>query len=310
MVFTFSKSEKVGLVTVAIIISLLFLPLGNIYASLLSLTEAEPVLAQLSGQANVNINNDTTTNTTMPSSNHSTTIEDFVGGIINNGNLGNTSTAESFSDFEDDFIPFGEEQQPLTSSSKMDFKLFMESFTNSIFNATSIFGGVGTSMVNGIKVGGIGWDNNESQLSVTLSGKPMEVLGGNNTSGIKNDTTVTTTANSYNSVSVIAMRIPINIADILSLAAASSSQGMYSSSSVMTGDMDFNPESIFPSNPFSLLSSMQIGSTSLVNADWSVPQTVTMDLVGSNNNQEQQQSYSNKTTTADLLFVSVIPYTG
>jgi hypothetical protein len=196
----------------------------------------------------------------------------------------------------------------------MDFNLFMDSFTNSIFNGTSIFGGIGTSMVNGIKVSGIGWNNNESQLSVTLSEKPMETLGGNNTANTNNDTdtTATTTTNSYNSVSVIAMRIPINMADIISLAAASSSQGM-DSSSMMTGDMDFNLDSMSPSdsfNPFSLLGGIQIGSSSLINADWSVPQTVTMGLVGDNFSQESQQSYSNKTTTADLLFVSVIPYTG
>ena len=107
------------------------------------------------------------------------------------------------------------------------------------------------------------------------------------------------------------MRIPINLADILSLAQASSSQGL--DSSMMTGGMGFNQDSIFLSdsfNPFSLLSSMQIGSSSLTNADWSVPQTVTMDLVGGNI-QEQQQSYSNNTSAAaDFLFVSVIPYTG
>jgi hypothetical protein len=124
-------------------------------------------------------------------------------------------------------------------------------------------------------------------------------------------TAITTNAESTNSVSVIAMRIPINTADILSLAQASSSQGL--DSSMMTGDMGFNQDSIFPLdsfNPFSLLSSMQIGSSSLTNADWSVPQTVTMDLVGGNI-QEQQQSYSNNTSAAaDFLFVSVIPYTG
>jgi hypothetical protein len=38
-----------------------------------------------------------------------------------------------------------------------------------------------------------------------------------------------------------------------------------------------------------------------------VPQTVTMNLVGSGDNQEQQH-YSNKTTDVDLLLVSVIPY--
>ena len=136
--------------------------------------------------------------------------------------------------------------------------------------------------------------------------------GRNNTTSLTNDTTtITTNAESTNSVSVIAMRIPINTADILSVAQASSSQGL--DSSMMTRGMGFNQDNIFPSdsfNPFSLLSSMQIGSSSLTNADWSVPQTVTMDLVGGNI-QEEQQSYSNNTSAAaDFLFVSVIPYTG
>jgi hypothetical protein len=100
------------------------------------------------------------------------------------------------------------------------------------------------------------------------------------------------------------------MADILSLAAATSSQGM--DSSMMTGDMGFNQGSIFPSdsfNPISLLSDLQIGSSSITNADWSVPQTATMDLVGGNNNQHQKQPYSNNTSAADFLLVSVIPYT-
>jgi hypothetical protein len=214
----------------------------------------------------------------------------------------------------DDAIPFLDEQPSLpfssSPSSAMDFELFMDSFTNSIFNGTSIFGGVGTSMVNGVKVSGISSDSNGSRLSVTLSGTPTQMLGRNNTASLTNDTT-STNAESLNSVSVIAMRVPISLADILSLAQASSSQSL--DGSMMTEDMGFNENSIFPSdsfNPFSLLSSIQIGSSSLTNANWSVPQTVTMDLVGGNNNQEQIQSYSNKTTTADLLFVSVIPYTG
>ncbi len=215
----------------------------------------------------------------------------------------------------DDAIPFLDEQpsMPFSSSpsSAMDFELFMDSFANSIFNGTSIFGGVGTSMVNGVKVSGISSDSNGSRLSVTLSGTPTQMLGRNNTASLTNSTTSTNTE-SLNSVSVIAMRIPINLADILSLAQVSSSQGL--DGSMMTEDMGFNKDSIFPSdsfNPFSLLSSMQIGSSSLTNADWSVPQTVTMDLVRGNNNQGQQQPYSaNNTSTADLLFVSVIPYTG
>ncbi|HEU4823247.1 MAG TPA: hypothetical protein VFS97_07475 [Nitrososphaeraceae archaeon] len=193
-------------------------------------------------------------------------------------------------------------------TSSMNFDMFMSSFANSIFNGTSIFGGVGTSMVNGVRVSGIGLDKSGSQLSVTLSGAPTEVIGVNNTAGTRNDTMVTTTTNFSNSVSLIAMRIPINMADILSLAAAaSSSQDM--TSDLVTGNMNF---SVFPSdsfNPFSLLNNLQIGSTSITNADWSVPQTVTMNLVGGNSSQEQQP-YSNNTSAADFLFVSVIPYTG
>ena len=219
----------------------------------------------------------------------------------------------------DDAIPFLNEQPslPFSSppSSSMDFELFMESFTNSIFNGTSIFGGVGASMVNGVKVSGISLDSNESRLLVTLSGTPTQLLGRNNNTSLTNDTTSTATtinAESMNSVTVIAMRIPINLADILSLAQASSSQSL--DNDMMTEDMGFNEDSIFPSdsfNPFSLLSGMQIGSSSLTNADWSVPQTVAMNLVGGSNNYEQQQQYySNNTSTTDLLFVSVIPYTG
>ena len=36
-----------------------------------------------------------------------------------------------------------------------DFEQFMNSFADSIFNGSSTFGAVGTSMVNGIKVSGI-----------------------------------------------------------------------------------------------------------------------------------------------------------
>jgi hypothetical protein len=67
-------------------------------------------------------------------------------------------------------------------------------------------------------------------------------------------------------VSVIAMRIPINLVDILSLAQASSSQGL--DNDMMTEDLVFNEDSIFPSdgfNPFSLLCSMEIGSSNLTN---------------------------------------------
>ena len=69
-------------------------------------------------------------------------------------------------------VSAAEDQQDLTlpsssSASAMDFHMFMNSFANSIFNKSSIFGGLETSMVNGVIVRGIGLDNNGSQLSVT-----------------------------------------------------------------------------------------------------------------------------------------------
>jgi hypothetical protein len=75
----------------------------------------------------------------------------------------------------------------------------------------------------------------------------------------------------------------------------------------MTGTTSFTSDSF---NPFSLLSDLQIGSSSITDADWSVPQIVTMDLVGGNNGQEQKQPYSNITSDADFVLVLVIPYTG
>ena len=255
-----------------------------------------------------------------------TMIDSFKLNTSDLSSMENLDTTTSLSDGSnitdsiplDDAIPFLDEQPPLpfssSPSSAMDFELFMDSFTNSIFNGTSIFGGIGTSMVNGVKVRGINLDSNGSRLSVTVSGTPTQMSGRNNITSLTNDTTSTTidtNTESLNSVSVIAMIIPINLADILSLTQASSSQDL--DSSMMTGDMSFNQDSIFPSdsfNPFSLLSDLQIGSSSITDVDWSVPQTVTMDLVGDNNNQEQQQSYSNNTSAVDLLFVSVIPYTG
>ncbi|MDQ4101555.1 MAG: hypothetical protein M3115_05150, partial [Thermoproteota archaeon] len=65
-------------------------------------------------------------------------------------------------------------------------------------------------------------------------------------------------------------------------------------------------------NPFSLLSDLQIGSTTLTDVDWSEPQIVTMNLIGGDDvgtNQEQQTNLVS-TPMADFVLVSVIPYTG
>lgn len=271
---TFNKNKKISSPTTAIIIiliSLSFLPLNDGHSLALLLFSAEPVFAQPFGQ---------------------------------------------------DVIPYGAEQEVPTipsapSSPAMDFSMFMDSFAHSIFNGTSTFAGVGTSIVDCVEVSGINLDKSQNQLSVTLDRSAIQVQGSNNSISSADDTTIAASSiPSSNSVSVIAMRIPISMSDILSMAAASSpSSSSLNAPDDGVGDSTTeNQVSSFPSdtfNPFSLLSSLQIGSSTLIDVDWSVPQTVTMNLVGndSRTNQEQQLN-SSSGARADFLLVSVIPHTG
>ena len=219
-------------------------------------------------------------------------------------------------------ILYGEVQVPTvpsTSSSTMDFGMFMDSFANSIFNGTSTFAGVGTSMVDGVQVSGISLDKSQNQLSITLSRTATQVREANNVTDTDTTTTIPTsnTPNS-DSVSVIAMRLPTSMSDILSMAtASSSSSGLDVLDSGTGDDTTENQLRSFPSdsssfNPFLLLSSLEIGSSTLIDVGWSEPQTVTMELMGSGRtNQEQvQQLNSTHATMADFVLVSVIPYTG
>jgi hypothetical protein len=307
------------------------LPLNDDLSSILLLFSAEPVFAQLSAQGNIGIDNEAGTKTSSSSSSitaeQATNFEDFNGGRVNDDRQDNLIVATGSSlDFEDESVTYGEDQvssipfSSSSSSSTMDFDLFLDSFANSIFNGTSTFGGVGTSIVNGIEVSGITIDKSQNRLSVILSNTATEVGIDNNITGTDTTTTASTspTTAASNSVSIIAMRIPINIADILSMAAASSSNDNVLVNA--TGDFGENQDDVFSSDsfsPFSLLSNLQIGSSILIDVDWSEPQMVTMDLVGSSGSrgtsqeqEEQPQLNSDNITTADFVLVSVIPYTG
>lgn len=257
---------------IIIITSLSFLPLGDGHTSALVLFSIEPVFAQLSGQAT---------------------------------------------------LPYGEEQEEVptissSSPSTTDVGMFMDSFANSIFNGTSTFAGVGTSIVDGVKVSGIRLDESQNQLSVILSRTAAQGEGSNDNNVTITDTDIASAnVSSSSSVSVIAMKIPISTSDILSIAAASSSSSSSPSLNALDGEIGDstieNQLSSFSSdnlNPFSLLSSLQIGSSILIDADWSEPQTVTLDLIGGRTDQEQQQHNSSSATSADFVLVSVIPYTG
>lgn len=313
-----------------IIISLSLLPLNDDLSSILLLFSAEPVFAQLSAQGNIGIDNEagTTTSSSSITAEQATNFEDFNGGRVDDDRQDNLIVATGSSlDFEDESVTYGEDQvssipfSSSSSSSTMDFDLFLDSFANSIFNGTSTFGGVGTSIVNGIEVSGITIDKSQNRLSVILSNTATEVGIDNNITGTETTTTTASTSPTTaasNSVSIIAMRIPINIADILSMAAASSSNDNVLVNA--TGDFGENQDDAFSSDsfsPFSLLSNLQIGSSILIDVDWSEPQMVTMDLVGgsgsrgtSQGQEEQPQLNSDNITTADFVLVSVIPYTG
>ena len=334
MLLSSNKNKRKSSLTIAIIIiSLSLLPLNDDLSSILLLFSAEPVFAQLSAQGNIGIDNEAGTKTSSSSSSitaeQATNFEDFNGGRVNDDRQDNLIVATGSSlDFEDESVTYGEDQvssipfssSSSSSSSTMDFDLFLDSFANSIFNGTSTFGGVGTSIVNGIEVSGITIDKSQNRLSVILSNTATEVGIDNNITGTDTTTTASTspTTAASNSVSIIAMRIPINIADILSMAAASSSNDNVLVNA--TGDFGENQDDVFSSDsfsPFSLLSNLQIGSSILIDVDWSEPQMVTMDLVGSSGSrgtsqeqEEQPQLNSDNITTADFVLVSVIPYTG
>lgn len=61
-------------------------------------------------------------------------------------------------------------------------------------------------------------------------------------------------------------------------------------------------------NPLSFLTDLQIGSSSTIaNADWTVPQIVRMGLTGMMDGTNNNRSTA---STADFIIVTVIPYTG
>jgi hypothetical protein len=175
-------------------------------------------------------------------------------------------------------------------------------FTNNIFNGSSLSGIVGISSVNGVKVTGVNLGNNE--ISVTL--RHILTTGINNVSSIPPSVTVTI------------IRLPMSLKDLMSLAAASGSMGGNSTSMKMTNNANpFNAmigqgfsgvgaNTATQNNPLkalAFLKNIQIGSSSILKADWRLPQTTTMGLIGASNG-------SSANSTADFVIVTVVPYTG
>ena len=97
--------------------------------------------------------------------------EDIVGGVANDSFFGfrDDESSDSFFSSEQEHSGMG------GMGDSQDFEQFMNSFADSIFNGSSTFGAVGTSMVNGIKVSGISIEdktnNSVSNLAVPMTKK-------------------------------------------------------------------------------------------------------------------------------------------
>jgi PsbP-like protein len=212
---------------------------------------------------------------------------------INSNTEGESLFSFPDEDLTESFSPFGKEDSGLAGL--QDFDLFMNSFANSIFNGSSTIAAIGTSIVAGIKVAGI-----------TIV-EDTSLSDGEVRNNVTDSLTVNLIASdiiSNDSVTVIAARIPFSIQDILSFASMNEENQLGSETTPFTGQ-----ELSQNLNPFESLSNLQIGSTNLISPDWSSSQSVNMNLVGGGVKTNNPLSQMEK-DSLDLVFVSVIPYTG
>jgi hypothetical protein len=174
-----------------------------------------------------------------------------------------------------------------------------------IFNSSSLFGALGMSMVDGVKVTGISiLPNND--VSVTL----------------KHITTNSVNTTLPGGVTVTAIRVPMNLKDLISTISAVSNGttngGGNNVMNMMTGPMQgfgstkAGNSTSFMSNPFGFLKTIQIGSSSIAVPNWSLPQSITMGLVGMIGSSSSNRLSSSTTSpqTAEFIIASVIPFTG
>jgi hypothetical protein len=169
---------------------------------------------------------------------------------------------------------------------------------------------VGISLVDGIKVSGI--NIGDTDLSVTLR---YQAVGGN----VSNTGNASASASSASlPVTIIATKLPVsNLTQLLSMVEAMRNMATTTATSNANpmGSILGQPGSSNPameSNAvqiLTLLRNIQIGVASIVNANWTLPQTVSMGLFGG---LRDMGAASSTTTTAptDLVMVIVVPFQG
>jgi hypothetical protein len=159
---------------------------------------------------------------------------------------------------------------------------------------------VGVSMIDGIQVSGI--NVGDTDLSVTLRRQITT-----------STTTTTATKNTSNMsslpVTVIAAKLAItNLTELLSTLEDTRSLAMATSSAnlmdAVTGQIGSN--AAIQGNAFkilSLLKDIQIGAGSIVNANWTLPQTISMGFLGLGNRIAAS-------APSDFVLVLVVPFQG
>jgi hypothetical protein len=193
-----------------------------------------------------------------------------------------------------------------SSSSSSTSSLDSPNLVKKLEKVSSLSNIVGISLVDGIKVSGI--NIGDTDLSVTLR---YQAVGGN----VSNTGNASSLSSSL-PVTIIATKLPVtNLTQLLSMVEAMRNLATTATSNANPmGSILGQPGSSNPameSNAvqiLSLLRNIQIGVASVVNANWTLPQTVSMGLFGG----LRDMGAASSTTTAptDLVMVIVVPFQG
>jgi hypothetical protein len=155
---------------------------------------------------------------------------------------------------------------------------------------------IGMSMVDGIKVSGL--QIGDTDLTVTLR---RQTAGSNLTENSGNA--------SSTPVTIIATKLPVaNITQLLTtaqstlqLAATNSAQG---AAAPLFAGQEANPQAGSAAvQILSLVRNLQMGTASIVNSNWTTPQTVSMGLLGMGNAQAPLAA-------SEVVLVMVVPFQG
>ena len=186
----------------------------------------------------------------------------------------------------------------ISSSTSSTSSLGPSNLVNKLEKVSSLSNILGISLVDGIKVSGI--NVGDTDLSVTLK---YQTAGSN----------VTDIGNVSLPLTVIVTKLPIsNLTQLLSLVEAARNMATTAATTNVNpmdsilGQPGSSNAAVMESNAvqiLSLLRNIQIGATNVVNANWTLPQTVSMGLLGG-----LRSTDSASTAPNDLVLVVVIPF--